>query len=166
MYVCVYKYCFIPSGCINICKYIPDVLSIHIYIYSFTHAGNYRYEEVLRVMDSISARTTSQQWTSRSMKAVSRSKDDRNHPMKSGGTIDGNTSENSQPENLHLVEQTWIWGGLEISWNLSPQPTFNATMLSCTCWATPWGERPMTKDNHLLGKFELHGCGQGCKQGK
>lgn len=24
----------------------------------------------------------------------------------------------------------------------------------------------MTKDNHLLGKFEFHGCGQGCKQGK
>jgi hypothetical protein len=46
MYVYVYKYCFIPSGCINI--FLMSYL--FIYIYSFTHAGNCRYEEVLRVI--------------------------------------------------------------------------------------------------------------------
>lgn len=119
MYVYVYKYCFIPSGCINI--FLMSYL--FIYIYSFTPAGNCRYEEVLRVI----LRHVSWSWTAASVPGQPASGE---HPglwrqwvdqkmietlQFSGGTIDGNTSENSQPKNLHLLnllEQTWIWDDL------------------------------------------------------
>ena len=134
MYVCVYKYRFIPSGCINI--WLMSYLFIYKYIYSLhmqAAADTRRFCGSFCVIFSwswtaafVSARTTSQRWTSRSMKAVSRSMKRWSKPslMNSAGFFNvfhrwEHFWQERQPKNLHeyWVPNMDLRGGLEISIN-------------------------------------------------